>query len=83
MRYVLFAIVTLGAGLAFTAIAAAVLPLAGAMSRRSLIAVGLAAGAVGLLVALGYRLLGPIAAAVAAFLFVFLYDRFARSQSTR
>lgn len=83
MRYVLFAVATLGAGVGFAVIAAAVLPQADAMSRRSVIAVGLAAGVVGLLAALGYSLLGPIVATVAAFLFVFLYCRFARAQPAR
>jgi hypothetical protein len=77
VRYVFYTVVSLAAGISLTAIASAVLPTTAALSRRALIVIGVAAAVVGFAIALGPGLLfGIIATAVAALLFVFLYDRF-------
>jgi hypothetical protein len=68
----------LAVGISLTAIASAVLPTRAALSRWALIVIGVAAAVVGYAVGLGIGgLFGIIVAAVAAFAFVFLYDRFA------
>jgi hypothetical protein len=78
VRYFLYAVVTLAVAISLTAIASAVLPTRVALSRWALIVIGVAAAVVGYVVGLGIGgLFGIIVAAVAAFGFVFLYDRFA------
>ncbi|MDP9491115.1 MAG: hypothetical protein M3P42_02770 [Actinomycetota bacterium] len=75
MRLAIYAIATFGAGIGFTAIAHGVLPTLAAMSRARLVALGLGAGAIGALAMFGDVRFGPIVAAAAAFLVVFLDDR--------
>jgi hypothetical protein len=77
VRYVFYTVVSLAAGISLTAIASAVLPTTAALSIVTLVVIGVAAAVVGFAIALGPGLLfGIIATALAAFLFVFLYDRF-------
>ena len=79
MRLALFLLATIGAGFAFAAIARAVIPTSSEIERTPLLVLGLAAGAVGVLVLFASALLGPIAAAGTAVILVVLYDRFARA----
>jgi hypothetical protein len=79
MRLVFFLLVTIGTGLAFAAIARAVIPTSGEIRHTPLLVLGLAAGAVGVAVLFASALFGPIAAAGTAVLLVVLYDRLARA----
>jgi hypothetical protein len=75
--HVLFAVIALVAGIPLVLLAYAVLPTSRVISRAALVVIGLAAGIVGLVAAIPDRgLFGPIAAAAAALLFVFLYGRY-------
>jgi hydrogenase-4 membrane subunit HyfE len=79
MRHVLFAAIAFVAGIPLAALAYAVLPTSRVISRPALIVIGLAAGTVGIVAAIpDAGLFGPIAAAAAALLFVFLYGRYRR-----
>lgn len=83
VRYALFfGAVILVVGLAMTAVASAVLPVSGTLSRRTLVAIGVAAAVLGFVVAIAADAsIGIIVAAAVPFVAVFVYDRFVRSRS--